>query len=279
MTVFDDLEAEQDRLGDILARLSDAQWAAASLAPGWTVRDVVLHLAQGEEMAVARLSGAPNPAAHDPAQAQHGQQAQRDQDGQDGRTVEQIMAALVEADPATPAQALRRWQQARGAAMDLLRAADPQRRIEWAAAPLKPAALATTRLAEHWTHGLDVTGPLGVDFPDTARLRHVAWLAHRMLPYAYGLAGQPAAEIRAELTAPDGTTTWEFGPPDAASAITGDAGVFCRVAAQRLPPAQAAGATGATGRPANQRPGRSPGAGPPPQLRGLMMSTFRWATV
>jgi hypothetical protein len=130
-----------------------AQWATPSLAPGWTVRDVVLHLAQGEEMAVARLSGAPNPAAHDPVQAQHDQHSQQAQHGQDGRTVEQIMAALVEADPATPAQALRRWQQARGAAMDLLRAADPQRRIEWAAAPLKPAALATTRLAEHWTTG------------------------------------------------------------------------------------------------------------------------------
>ena len=154
--------------------------------------------------------------------------------------------------------------------MDLLRAADPQRRIEWAAAPLKPAALATTRLAEHWTHGLDVTGPLGIDFPDTARLRHVAWLAHRMLPYAFGLAGQPAAEIRAELTAPDGTTTWEFGPPDAASAITGDAGLFCRVAAQRLAPAQAAQSRRShRSRPADQRPGRSPGAGPPPHLRGL----------
>jgi uncharacterized protein (TIGR03084 family) len=241
MTVFDDLEAEQDRLADILAGLTGAQWATASLAPGWTVRDVVLHLAQGEEMALARLSGGRNPAAHDPAQGQQGQQ------GQDGRTVEQIMAALVEADPATPAQALQRWQQARGAALDLLRAADPQGRIEWAAAPLRPAALATTRLAEHWTHGLDVTGPLGIDFPDTARLRHVAWLAHRMLPYAFGLAGQPAAEIRAALTAPDGTTTWEFGPPDAASAITGDAGVFCRVAARRLAPAQAAQAAGATG--------------------------------
>ena len=249
MTVFDDLEAEQDRLADILARLSGAQWATASLAPGWTVRDVVLHLAQGEEMAVARLSGAPNPVARDPAQGQ---------DAQDGRTVEQLMAGLVEADPATPAQALRRWQQARGQAMDLLRAADPQRRIEWAAAPLKPAALATTRLAEHWTHGLDITGPLGIDFPDTARLRHVAWLAHRMLPYAYGLAGEPAAEIRAELTAPDGTTTWEFGPPDAASAITGDAGVFCRVAAQRLTPAQAAQAPGA---PAAPRAAGAPGAG------------------
>jgi uncharacterized protein (TIGR03084 family) len=168
MTVFDDLEAEQDRLSDVLAALDDAQWGAPSLAQGWNVRDVVVHLAQGEE---------------------------------------------------------------------LLRAADPQRRIEWAAAPLKPAALATTRLAEHWTHGLDITAPLGIGFPDTDRLRHVAWLAHRMLPYAYGMAGEPAAEVRAELTTPDGTSTWEFGPPEAASKITGDAGAFCRVAAQRLAPA------------------------------------------
>ena len=45
MTVFDDLEAEQDRLPDILTRLSGAQWATPSLAQGWTVRDVVVHLA------------------------------------------------------------------------------------------------------------------------------------------------------------------------------------------------------------------------------------------
>jgi hypothetical protein len=29
---------------------------------------------------------------------------------------------------------------------------------------------------------------------------------------------------------------WRFGPPDAESAITGAAGAFCRVAAQRLDP-------------------------------------------
>jgi hypothetical protein len=46
------------------------------------------------------------------------------------------------------------------------------------------------------------------------------------------------------------TDTWRFGPPDAESAITGTAGEFCRVAAQRLDPAQsglrASGPHGAT---------------------------------
>ena len=39
-----------------------------------------------------------------------------------------------------------------------------------------------------------------------------------------------------DLTAPDGASSWRFGPEDAGSQISGPAGAFCRVAAQRLPP-------------------------------------------
>jgi uncharacterized protein (TIGR03084 family) len=196
----------------------------------------MVHLAQTEEMALARLTGTgTGSGSRTGTGGGSGTAASADRDG---RTVEQIMAGLVAADGAPAAAALRRWQEARPRVMSRLRAADPDVRIEWAAAPLKPAALATTRLAEHWTHGLDITSPLGIGFPDTGRLRHVAWLAHRMLPYAFGLAGEPTAAVRAELTAPDDGGIWRFGPPEAESAITGDAGAFCRVAAQRLAPAR-----------------------------------------
>ena len=53
MAIFDDLEAEQDRLEEILGGLDRAQWAAPSAAQGWTVADVVLHLAQSEEAVIA----------------------------------------------------------------------------------------------------------------------------------------------------------------------------------------------------------------------------------
>jgi hypothetical protein len=72
------------------------------------------------------------------------------------------------------------------------------------------------RLAEHWAYGLDITGPLRVEFPDTGRLRHVAWLAHRTLPYAMTLAGefcrvaaQRATRISGEFARP--TPTCAFG--------------------------------------------------------------------
>jgi uncharacterized protein (TIGR03084 family) len=100
---------------------------------------------------------------------------------------------------------------------------------------LKPRVLATTRLAEHWIHGLDITGPLDIAFPDTDRLRHVAWLAHRTLPYAWSLAGSEPHAVYCELSGPT-DELWTFGPPDAPSAIRGPAGEFCRVGARRLTP-------------------------------------------
>ncbi len=49
MSIFDDLAAEQERLQEILSGLEEAQWMSPSGAPGWTIADVVLHLAQSEE--------------------------------------------------------------------------------------------------------------------------------------------------------------------------------------------------------------------------------------
>jgi uncharacterized protein (TIGR03084 family) len=222
MPVFDDLEAEEQRLDGILGGLDHAQWVSPSGAPGWSVADVVLHLAQSEEAVVFSASGQPGRAgaglANRPADL----------------SVDEFAEQAVQAERTEPGFILRRWRAASAAALAALRSADPGQPLRWVEAPLKPATLATTRLAEHWAHGLDITGPLGIEFPDTGRLRHIAWLAHRTLPYAFALAGQEPAEVSCVLTAPDGVTTWRFGPPDAESAISGPAAAFCRVAARRL---------------------------------------------
>jgi uncharacterized protein (TIGR03084 family) len=153
-----------------------------------------------------------------------------------GDSVDSAMDAMVRSQPAPPAEIFERWRAARRASVAALRAADPRQPVQWAAAPLKPRTLATTRLAEHWAHALDVATPLGLDYPDTVRLRHVAWLGHSTLPYAFRAAGEPVADVFAELTAPDGSI-WRFGDPGSASSISGDAGAFCRVGARRLAPA------------------------------------------
>ena len=59
--VIDDLAAEQESLESVLTGLTDAQWSAPSAAAGWSVTDVVLHLAQTEEAVVAAVNSAGTP--------------------------------------------------------------------------------------------------------------------------------------------------------------------------------------------------------------------------
>ena len=205
--VVDDYAGETARLEGILGLLTEEQWLTESGASGWSVADVVLHLAQSEEGVVASAGGA----------------SPREATAAAG-TVDDWAARMVDAERAAAAQVFTRWRRARDAAVEALRAADPQVTLQWVTGPVKPATLATTRLAEHWAHGLDITGPLGIDFPDTSRLRHIAWLAHRTLPYAFSLAGEEPAAVRCALTAPDGVAAWTFGREDAESEISGQAG-------------------------------------------------------
>jgi uncharacterized protein (TIGR03084 family) len=151
-------------------------------------------------------------------------------------SMDDLMDRWVAAERAPGPQVYQRWRRASAAAVSALRAADPDTRVPWAAAPLKPAALATTRLAEHWAHALDIADGLGVPYPDTDRIRHIAWLAHRTLPYAFSVAGQPQHNVYCELTAPDGVTVWTFGDAGSEARIEGSAGMFCRVGAQRVRP-------------------------------------------
>ena len=233
MTVMDDFVAEAVRLQGILGLLTRTQWQAESGAGGWSVADVVLHLAQSDEAVAASADGGDH--RRDVAAA---------------GTVDGWAARMVDAERTTPDLVFARWREARDTAVEALRAADPERPLQWVAGAMKPATLTTTRLAEYWAHGLDITEPLGIDFPDTDRLRHIAWLAHRTLPYALSRAGEASAAVRCSLTAPDEVTTWTFGPDEADSQISGSAGAFCRVAAQRLDPAdsglRATGPHGAT---------------------------------
>jgi uncharacterized protein (TIGR03084 family) len=219
MNVFDDLEAEEDRLEAVLDALDDDAWRSPSAAPGWSVTDVVLHLAQSEEVVVASTGSA----------------ATALRDASLPAPLDEVMEDRVRAERAEPSVVFERWRIARRNALDVLRGADPGRRIAWATNPLTPGTLATTRLAEHWAHALDVVEPLAIPYDDTPRLRHIAWLGHRTLPYAFGLAGLAPVNVRCQLIGPDGER-WDYGPVDAAARITGSAGSFCRVGARRLAP-------------------------------------------
>jgi uncharacterized protein (TIGR03084 family) len=131
-------------------------------------------------------------------------------------------------------QVLAWWERTSAAERAALAALTPDVRVPWGLGMRAPSFV-TARLMETWAHGLDVHAALGLVAPDTDRLRHVAWLAVRALPYAYTVAGRdmPAGSLRVELTGPGGEL-WGFGPEGAPNRIRGPAGQFCRVFVQRL---------------------------------------------
>lgn len=211
----------------LLESLSAADWQTQTRCDGWTVADVVLHLAQSDEMAIASLRGTlPSGADVDNS----GWTA--------GSSVDESVALMVERERgAGPSDLLTRWSSSANGLVVLLGAMDLSTRVRWVAGTLSARTLATTRLSETWIHSGDVALAVGVTPSATDRLELIARLAWRTLPYAFGLAGKAmAGPVAFRLVSPSGAE-WDFVPDGAvATTITGSAVELCEVAARRVNP-------------------------------------------
>src|SRR5918992_1046411 len=130
---------------------------------------------------------------------------------------------------------LREWfRAARARLLDVLAGLDAKARIAWYGPDMSAASFATARLMETWAHGQDVADALGVSRPPTDRLRHVAHIGVRALPYSFAAHGRqvPAAPVRVEVTLPSGAVL-ALGPESAADVVRGAALDFCLVVTQR----------------------------------------------
>jgi uncharacterized protein (TIGR03084 family) len=226
--VIDDLAAEHRALRKLVDGIEDeATWRTPTPAAGWTVADSVTHLTMSDEAAIASVLG-------------HGRQwfeeALADPDAALRRQDQR--AASESGDEIGGA-----WRVTSGSLIEALRAVAPGTRLYWGIGEMSVASFTTARLMECWAHGLDCFAALGVAPYDSHRLRHICHLGYRTLPYAFDFAGReppaPLDQLRIELTAPDGTTTWRYGPPDAPQTIVGNAGEFARLAVRRLARADA----------------------------------------
>lgn len=206
-----DLRAEQAVLLAALDGIGEG-WDRLTPAEGWTVRDTVAHLCVAERAAMLSVSRGVDPL----------------EIGLRASFTELSGDALLAA-----------WQTAATEAADAFSARGDSDRVPWGGRAMSVRSLATARLMECWAHGLDCLAALNRATTATPRLRHIAWLGYRTLPYAFGVAGVvPPADpstLRIELDGPSGQL-WSFGPPESAERITGPALDWCRVATHRLRP-------------------------------------------
>lgn len=236
------LAEQHDELDGLLVGLGTADWdRPAPGCPGWTLSDVVLHLAQTCELVVDAAEGTfAAAAAKILGDLDTSGPAAPGLEGAPMGTVDEAVALMVERQRGAPgAEVHARWRAAARAERELFAASDPRRPLPWVVVALPARTLATTRMTETWIHTHDVATALGMKLAPTGRLWHVARLAWRSLPYAFGRAGLAApGPVAAILTAPGGGR-WEFGTDAApATTVTGPALDFCLVAGRRMAAAQ-----------------------------------------
>ena len=222
------LADQQAELSNLLDGLHDDGWARPSRCEGWSVADVVLHVAQTNELAIASASGRFDDGIAELAGGL----------GPAANVDEGAERMVARERGVSPAAIHDRWSSGAARLVELLRAADPHTRVQWVAGQLSARTLATTRLAETWIHTGDVAGALDVELVPAERLRHIARLAWRTLPYAFGGAGMElAGPVALELVGPSGAH-WNFTPDEPpATTIKGDGVELCMVAARRVDPA------------------------------------------
>jgi uncharacterized protein (TIGR03084 family) len=215
-----DLAAEKAELATLLAGCTEADWGVPTPAPGWTVRDQIAHL--------AHFDGITRTAIADP------DAFVRMRDGVPD--LQAYVDGVGAANAHRTGRDLLAWWDAENAGLRAAAlAVDLATRIPWFGPPMSLASKLTARIMETWAHGQDVVDALGLERRGSARLEHVARIGVLALPNAFRTRNLavPDRPVRVELHAPDGVTSWAWGPPDALDRVSGTALDFCLVVTRR----------------------------------------------
>lgn len=229
---MDDLVAALDQQHAELAAIVDGcrheDWSRPTRCEDWDVASVLLHLAQTDELGLQSATGALDHLVN-------GVLGSRDEQTV---TVDDAAADRVAADRTAGGDAIReRWHRSSVAMRASIAAGDPHRRVTWISGRLSIHTLAATRLSECWIHTGDIAAALGLEPAPSDRLRHIARLAWRTLPYAFERDDKSlTGPVALDLIGPHGDP-WRFDPDQPAlTTISGSAVEFCDVAARRVAP-------------------------------------------
>lgn len=232
--ILSDLVAEEQHLDQFLQGLRPRAWKGLTPGGKWTIQDTVSHLAYVESFAAEVLAEGPDRIKREKIRDIDDWTEIGVDEGRDQRHQEVI----------------EWWRHGRADVVDALSRMEAMDRVPWLYGDMSARSFATMRLMETWAHGLDIkAASLGRMIPlpeeeleededdplaDTTRMRHIAWLGQRSLPFAFKQAGKefPERGIRVELMGPK-YAAWRFGPEDTDQVIKGMAGDWCRVVVLR----------------------------------------------
>ena len=214
--------SECDALHELLAPLPDSAWDRPTQFKGWTLNDILAHLAFFDTAASLAL---------------------RDE----AALVDLFSKWRAAVAAGTPSlQFTHAWLgNVRGAALLALwreqslqvaqeyAQADPKRRIKWAGPDMSVRSSLSARLMETWSHAQAIYDLLGRTRVNGDYLRNVAELGINTYKWTFMNRGLPVPEPQpfVRLAAPSGAV-WEWGSNATGESIEGRASEFCQVVAQ-----------------------------------------------
>jgi len=179
-TLLEGLDTTHRRVGVLLAELPAAAWTQKVPAtPAWSVAEVVSHLAEGDQAALASIQG------------------RLDQDPSSMPLDTWTATGVARHAGEPPEGRVARWE----AAADALRwhlatlDADGWRaRVPWVVGPTAVRTVGQLRLQEAWVHGHDLAETVGASFEaEPTSLAWMADIAAKVIPGGLSRRGRPHA--------------------------------------------------------------------------------------
>src|SRR5580658_4084485 len=218
--LISDLTAETAEPRDLVSGLDAAGWLTPTPAPGWMIADQISHLAFFDDAAVTAATD-PDRFSTELSRAE----------GTSEITPDDI---AIRYRGLSGSELLDWFDLSRRRLIEIFAGLDPAARLPWFGPPMSAASAVTARIMETWAHGQDIADALGVTWIPTSRLKHVAHIGVRALPFSFMVHGLdvPTEPVTVELTGTDGEL-WTWGPAAGADRVTGPALDFCLLVTRR----------------------------------------------
>jgi uncharacterized protein (TIGR03084 family) len=217
-----DFRDESDALNALLAPLSQADFARATLFKDWTINDIVAHLHYFNVLADLSLND----------EERFAREYRKMQDARDaGQSMTLATDRLL--GEVKGLELLELWHEFYRPMSERFAVSDPKKRVKWAGPEMSVRSSISARLMETWAHGQEIYDLLGVNRVNTDRLRNIAIMGINTFGWTFENRNVPPPGPcpYLKLTAPSGEI-WQWNEPSDEDFIEGLAEEFCQVVTQ-----------------------------------------------
>lgn len=222
MQAAEDFRQESRVLAAAIEPLSAADFGRATLFKHWTLNDILGHLHMFNVAAERTLhSEAAFQEFFAPIlQALNG-----------GKTLRQSQGPWLQG--LAGRELFEAWTSGAETLADAYAKADPKQRVKWAGPDMSALSSITARQMETWAHGQAVFDLLGIDRPESDRIRNIAHLGVGSFGWTFinrqQAVPEPAPHV--VLTGPSGAV-WTWNPEQTDNTVRGSAVAFAQVVTQ-----------------------------------------------